>query len=771
MLVLAVLSAGTVAARDIRISGRAVEKSTGEPLMFSTLTVTDSRDSVVFAGLIENEDASFSFAEVNIDKGQYTITITNSFDLLASIDIDGSEVPRHLELGTVELEAYTQSLDELTVEASAPVERAVGRDIYSVDSTLLRGVVNTADLINNVPMLRASDDGQTATIVGKENVLILVNGINTGQVIDLRRVNFRNIEKVEVVTLPPSNIDKSYDGVINLVYKKEVRTGFEGEIYNMFRAPSLDNDFVAGVGFGTDKVKFELYYTNYHRRPHVISENTRIDQETGLAYHKNGISNRGFELDHTIDFNMDWYISDLDYFNITTQTDVSSRSGRHYDYTQFYTDSAGDTVSVLDPFYQYSSYNDFIGNYTLYYRHTMKDKSSDYISLTANVGYMEGISTYLARYETGDRESGSVENSDRLSANLIFDYRNRISDVLTLDVGAQGYYRNLHSFLDGERDATNNYYNFLYNAFADLSVNFEKFSFRIGLKGEGNTNIFHDSSLGSNTRISFQPSAGAVWRIDNRNSLNFQYRRGAYYPSAWSLTPYTVQYDDKTYVKGNPDLKPYITNTFDLNYGFRSGDLTFSTGFRYYRMKDVHVIHYDYDNSLNSTEYYVNGGDLDRFLWSLSGTYTPFDWLDIDPSVMLYYDNFRTLGQARKGFSYNLGLYLYFYLPWDLTLTAGGSYVSRLLTLSGYNDPTYNISSVTLSKYISAIDASVSLSYWSPFQSPNVSHRFSGNVENIDYYYRTNLSGLMISIEFYFMNQKELRRSSVKTYFDTDAGR
>ena len=147
LILAAVMVSIPLSARDIRISGRAVEKATGEPLMFSTLTVTDARDSVVFAGLIENEDASFSFEGVSIGKGNYTITITNGFDLLTSIEIDGAEVPRHLELGTVALEAYTQSLDELTVEASAPVERAVGRDIYSVDSALLRGVVNTADLI------------------------------------------------------------------------------------------------------------------------------------------------------------------------------------------------------------------------------------------------------------------------------------------------------------------------------------------------------------------------------------------------------------------------------------------------------------------------------------------------------------------------------------------------------------------------------------------------------------------------------------------------
>lgn len=771
LILAAVMVSIPLSARDIRISGRAVEKATGEPLMFSTLTVTDARDSVVFAGLIENEDASFSFEGVSIGKGNYTITITNGFDLLTSIEIDGAEVPRHLELGTVALEAYTQSLDELTVEASAPVERAVGRDIYSVDSALLRGVVNTADLINNVPLLRASDDGQTATIIGKNNVLILVNGINTGQYVDLRRINFRNIEKVEVVTLPPSNIDKSYDGVINLVFRKEITTGVEALINETFRAPSLDNDFIGGVGFGTDKVKFELYYTNYYRRPLFDMSNTRTDLATGESYHQDGASRSGLELSHTVNFNMDWYISQWDYFNITTQTDISDRGVKSFDFTQYYTDAAGDTTSVLDSFNRTAEDNYFVGNYTMYYRHTMREKSTDYFSATANIGYTDGFTSYLSVYGDDVREVSSIERSDRLSANLILDYHNKLSDVLTLDVGAQGYWRNLHSFVDGQADVTNNYENWLYNAFADLSVDFDKFAFRIGLKGEGNTNIFHDAALGSNTRISFQPSAGAVWRVDDRNSLNFQYRRGAYYPSAWVLTPYTVQIDEKTYFKGNPELDPYIMNTFELKYAYRSPKLTFSTGFNYWHMKDVHVINFDYDSDLNATQSYINDGALDRLCWMIAGTYSPIEWMDIDPTVMLYYDNFRTLGQTRNEFTYNVGLDLTFYLPWDITLSAGASYTSRMLTMSGYNEPTYNVSSVTLNKYFPSLGSSIYMSYWCPLESPSVSHRFSGGVENIDYSYRTNLSGFMIGIEIYFMNQKELRRSSVRTYFDTDAGR
>jgi len=753
-----------ISAKNIRLSGKVVDDETGESLPFSTLKIVNNTDSLIFAALIDSDDASFRFDKVNIESGEYRIIITYGFNHKKIISIDGEKIPRHLDLGVIRLKGEALNIKETKIIASGKVERLVGKEVYSIDSTLLTGVVQTADLLNKIPLIRTDPYGQTASILGKANTLITVNGINLGYSTDLRRVNYRDIEKIEVITMPSGDINQNYNAVINIVTKKEIRTGVETGFQEMLRIPSWDSDFYTGFGYGSEKMKVEFIYFNYYRNSKSIVNKQRIDNESGQTYNMDGRSEKGKELDHTFNVNLDWHITKNDYFNITTKTELSGADKINI-YNQFYTNAEGDTTSLLSPFSQQFKHNYFIGNYTLHYKHTMKDKETDYISVTSNIGYTDNEDGTKSVYEIDGREVVSTETGNRFSANIILNYNNIISDVVTFTAGLQGYYRNLNSKINNEQNTLNNYTNYLYNGYADINVDFGKWGFKIGLKGEGNSNLFHN--MNSNSQFSFQPYAGTVFRFDGKNSISFDYKRNTYYPTAWLLVPYTIVYDDKTSWKGNPDLKPYIMNSFDVRYSYKGKMVKFVTGPTYYHGKNVFSTGYFHDSELNQTQMPVNCGNLDRFGYLLTGTFSPWEWLDINPGIVLYYDIYNTFEQRRENFAYDLSCDISLYLPFDMMLYTSASYTSTMYTITGYREPVYNISTVNLKKYFRKIGMSLTLSYWQPLTSPSISHYLSNIYENINYSYRTNSAGVMVRLDYYFMSKKRLERSNVKTYYDT----
>lgn len=751
-----------------RISGRVLDGRTGRPAELATLIVYDSRDSVVFAALIDSKDATFEFKDAVVGNGMNRLAFSSGFNLRKDITVNGSGTVRHLNLGDIILEEVLEEISTVTITASAKVERKVGREIYTIDSSFYKGVVNSADLMDKIPLIKVSPTGQSAGIIGKNNVLITVNGIRTSESVDLRRINYRDIEKVEVVTLPSSNIDKSYDGVINIVLKKEIRQGFEAGFDEMLRAPSWDSDLYAGFAYGTDKVKVEFLYTNYYRNTKFRTSSTRTDTQSGLTYTMDGVSDKGFEMDHTFNLNLDWHISPDDYFNITTQTDLS-RAGKHYLYDQIYTDTSGDTVLNGGPFRRRLGYSYAIGNYTLHYRHTLKNKRSDWFAITGNAGFTKGYDDSRTVYEEDSRSIHSKENSDRVSASLVFDYHGEFGDLLSIDAGAQGFWRNLRSDINSRPETFNDYTNYRYNIFADLSLDWEKLGIRLGLKGEGNTDIYRKASYGSRTILSFQPTVGLIWKFDSKSSIQASYLKRNGYPSAWMMAPYDIVYDDKTVLVGNPELRPGRMHTVSIRYSYRGEKVQFSTGPDYHHTDDLVTAYQTLDSDLGTLRTYINGTTADRLAYVLGGTVSIGDWMDIDPSVILFYDWNNVLGNRRQGFYYTLGLSMNIFLPYDITLYAGASYQSKAITMTGYSQASYSISTVNLRKNFPSAGMSLTLSYWQPLTSPSRSIGYFDWYEVADYFYRTNSSAFMLRLEWYISGKKQLKRSNVRTYFDTDA--
>lgn len=756
-------------AKDIDISGKVVDAKTGKALSYITFAIYNTTDSVVFTTLIDNPNGEFYFKNIKINKEKYKLIFALGFELRKTIEIDGSKVERHLKLGTVELSEFSQEIEEVKVTGTKKTGREVGKTIYKIDTSYYKEVVNTGDLLRKIPLIKVDALGHNATILGKQNVFVMINGINTGISIDLRRVNFRDVESVEVVTLPPSNIDKSYDGVINIVLKKEIRHGYEFGIEDMFRLPGHDNDLYTGVAYGTDQFKIEFLYWNYYRKGDWRDIKIREDT-AGFMYKIDGLSDDGYERDHTFYVNLDWHITNNDYFNITTETNHGILD-RDYKYKAFYKNKLG-PEQPISPFVQTKMYDYTIGNYTAHYRHNFKNKQSDWFALTGNFGFTTGQDGYQTKYDSIDNSIdtliNSLENIHRQSASLVLDYHAKVSDNFTIDAGAQGFWRNLISDINRVKISKNNITNREGNIFADFNYDHNKWAVKLGLKGEFNNNHFGADTIPTNTKYAFLPSLGAIFRIDSISHLELTYRKTVGYPRIWDLAPYTIERNNKTFYTGNPKLQPQTMQHLSLYYYYRHPKIKVAAGADWLPKKNMFWMERTFDDSLNQHERVVNKGSRHRFASYLQAQISAVKYFSVTPTAILYYDIFKTEGEPRKGFHYSLHLALNLFLPHYFSIYTDMAYYSKTITSLGYNMPQFDISTINLRKNFPPIGMALSVGYWCPVFSHSKSVQYYPEHTLTNDVWRADQSGVVFRFEWYIIGSKELERSKVKTYFDTD---
>ena len=92
---------------------------------------------------------------------------------------------------------------------------------------------SASDVLNNLPSIAVDPEGQVS-LRGSENVVIWINGkpssLTSRDPDALRKLQGNLIERVEVITNPSSRYDAAGDaGIINIILKKDVDTGFNGK--------------------------------------------------------------------------------------------------------------------------------------------------------------------------------------------------------------------------------------------------------------------------------------------------------------------------------------------------------------------------------------------------------------------------------------------------------------------------------------------------------------------------------------------------------------
>lgn len=599
----------------------------------------------------------------------------------------------------------------VTVTGSRPqVIDAPDRLSFNVANDLGAQTGSLADALRNVPGVEVDLEGRVS-LRGDSGVTILVDGRPSGMLRGegrgdaLLSMPANQIERVEVITNPSAAMSpEGSGGVINLITRKQRQAGTSGTV----RASA------GGKGRGSVSVNAartrpgltisgELAYRRFTNEIEVDQERERIlptgallasRQESvfeNVAESKNG----RVGIEH-----------DLDKVNRLTG-EVSYRRG---DITSEREESY--FGNAVEPGFSRNSDQDMnqrILGLRSSWRRTLPGKDH---SLTVDLEHDRGG---MSRTIEGRTSGASVPTSfdridndiDRNDTRAKLDYKKPIAEGRSLNLGYEFEQQNAEFDFVGARGTnpaalvvqpglTNqfDYRQDVHALYGTMQLNRGKWEFQPGLRLEQvnlDLNQITDGNRFDQDYLRLYPTLHVGRALGERTKLRASYSRRIQRPGPLDLNPYTFFIDPRNVRRGNPTLKPEVTDAFELGWQYRK-DATFLSLTPFYRRsKDglTDIVEVLADGTLLTSranlgrgerlgvDAIVNGRLSKKLTYNLSGTLQRWE-LDADGAGGTFEEVSDVVGSARGSLTWqpNANDYVQLSANWP----------GRQLIAQGYRD-------------------------------------------------------------------------------------
>jgi ferric enterobactin receptor len=216
------------------VSGNLVEAASGQAVPFSDVLLLRAADSTFVAVAQTTEQGTFKASALPL--GTYLLRVQDlNYQVLRRRFTLTAAAPAVQFPGLKMAAATATKLNEVVVTGQkAAVVEELGKRVINVEKDLSSVGGTAANVLQNVPSVSVDVNG-TVSMRGTSNVTILIdgkpagvsNGGTGGQRLD--QIPASRIAQVEVITNPSAKYDAAGGGgVINLITKKETRSGTNG---------------------------------------------------------------------------------------------------------------------------------------------------------------------------------------------------------------------------------------------------------------------------------------------------------------------------------------------------------------------------------------------------------------------------------------------------------------------------------------------------------------------------------------------------------------
>ena len=205
-----------------------------EPIEYANILLLKSKDSSLVKGVMTAHPGTYSFE--NIPRGKYLVTLTyTGFAQVYTKPFEVTESQNHIDLGTTKLEQKQVELASVTVLAKKPMfEQKIDRMVINVANSITSAGGTALEVLERSPGIIVDRQNNSISMNGKNGIVIMMNGrishMPLASVVQmLEGMNSSNIERIELITTPPSNFDAEGNaGYINIVLKTNTMYGTNG---------------------------------------------------------------------------------------------------------------------------------------------------------------------------------------------------------------------------------------------------------------------------------------------------------------------------------------------------------------------------------------------------------------------------------------------------------------------------------------------------------------------------------------------------------------
>lgn len=219
--------------KSVTISGNTKDKITKAALPFVNVILKTSKDATTIAGTITNEEGRFSIA--NIKSGNYVLEFSFIGYKTKTQSVYVGSLSDFLDQGTIELEEDTTTLQEVVVVSKQnTIGDKMDKKTFSMADNISQSGGSVLQSMQNLPGVTVQDG--KVQIRGNDKVTVLIDGKQTaltgfGNQSGLDNIPASAIDKIEIINNPSAKYDANGNaGIINIIYKKNKKEGFNGKI-------------------------------------------------------------------------------------------------------------------------------------------------------------------------------------------------------------------------------------------------------------------------------------------------------------------------------------------------------------------------------------------------------------------------------------------------------------------------------------------------------------------------------------------------------------
>ncbi len=577
------------------INGKILDiNDTGIP--FANVLLLNKSDSLLVKGGVTDEDGFFTL--LKISKGDYIIQsymVGYAKSYLSEITF-GEQ--KNITITDIILHEDTQKLDEIVIKADKPLyEMEMGKMIVNVSSSITSSGQTVIDVLEKSPNVLVNRQNGTIGIGGKNGVIILINGKRSRLDITavfqmLEGMNAGDIEKIEIMTVPPANYDADGDaGFINIVLRKGAGTGTNGSAMANLgyasgprAATSLNLSHQAKKlslfgNYSFNYVESQQLWDQYREATNDI-ESIKSSQESIRDARR---STQNYRLGFDYYLGKRTIVSGLmSGYNNYWQMTANTKSAFEYSVSP-------DTIIDIN-IEEKNRWKHLMGNINI--QHTFEKGQV----INANLDYLTydnvNPSNYIYNYYDGDRMFLRKEES-RISKDTPIkiwvakiDYSTNIGSKAKFDTGIKGTFSNLINEVVMEDEKVGDWIkNDLFSSYADLSedilaayasikINFdEKTMLNAGLRYEHTTTLLNsldETGLVDRKYGDFFPTLFLSRKLNKNNLVQLSYGRRVTRPTFNEMAPWVFFSDPYTFFSGNENILPAYTNNIKADYSFKS---------------------------------------------------------------------------------------------------------------------------------------------------------------------------------------------------------
>lgn len=665
---------GLFAQNDNTLSGQILGKDTEGNLPGATIVVLSNTGEII-TGNITDEEGRFIISGLKVGSYNVRVSFVGYDDYIVPVLI--GELNNNYDLGKVRLESSATELDNVNIIGQrSEISASLDRKSYDLSSNIAQSGGSVMDAMKAMPGITFDQEGK-AILRGSDKVLVLIDNKQSsltgyGNQKGLDNIPAANVERIEIINNPSAKYDASgMAGIINIVYKKELKYGLHGSVglaYGLGALSKPKADLPTELGSYSPTPKYipslDLSYTN--EKINVFFQ--------GEIYQQNRLPNNEF----TTRYYDDGRVTASQVPENRTQTHYIVKGGIDYNFNEqnkltisgiYDWENHVDTAQVkyLDVntgiANRYIAWNENeitgIANVTINYEHKFKQPGHIINTSLIYSKNWEDETYYINELTEGGRNGRDVTSilgTEHITS-LNTDYTKPLRSG-RIEAGAKVQIRNLPVEYTQTPDPVETilYPNLgdwskwgenTYAGYLNLVHEKTKYEVEAGLRYEYNSvfynmdpvNIYFMENDAYNYFNLF-PNVRLAYKINPRHKVSLFYNSRIDRPGEPELRMYPKSDDHELVKVGNPYLRPQLTKTAEIAYktNWESGSL-FIAGYArfiddpYMRIYTQDTTNTDYDIVLKS---YANTGKATNMGVELVFNQQVFEFWELSGNANFY---------------------------------------------------------------------------------------------------------------------------------------